>query len=55
MPWPNEMRMIRELVKSVRRDQRMTTIFPVPSDTGDVFRDLLERLKRADQGRDDGE
>ena len=45
-----DMRMARELVKTVRDDQcnpKTISSFPVPTDNGDAFRLLLDRLNRA--------
>ena len=46
----NELTMMSELVKAVRRDQRspeMVSLFCVPTDSGDRFLTLLYRLDRA--------
>jgi hypothetical protein len=50
MPTSHDMNMTRELVKAVRDDQcnpKAISSFPVPTDNGDAFCPLLDRLNRA--------
>jgi hypothetical protein len=50
MPTSDDMKMIRELIKAVRGDQcnpKTILSFPVPTDNGDAFGFLLDRLNRA--------
>ena len=50
MPTSSELKMMRELVKAVKDDQlspKTVSIFRVPTDNGDAFRTLLDRLHRA--------
>jgi hypothetical protein len=50
MPTSDDMKVIRELVKAVRDDQcnpKTISRFPGPTDNGDAFGFLLDRLNRA--------
>ena len=43
----NELKMMSELVTAIRHDQRspeMVSLFAVPTDSGHLFRTLLDRL-----------